>query len=203
MNRDFWNDAYLEDADSVMVADRVLEAELADLPVGTALDLGCGRGSNALKLAAKGWSVVGVDWADHAIALATEAAKQRSLAAEFVVGDITAWQSPRRFDLVISTYALPGGEASAQVLQTAMQALAPGGALLVAEWERSMADVWNFDPNDLMTPAQIVALLPGLTIEKAEVIRIEDMFAGPDDPRGEAGRAANIALVRARKPAMT
>ncbi|MEZ4863256.1 MAG: methyltransferase domain-containing protein [Caldilineaceae bacterium] len=199
MDRAFWNDAYKEDADSVMVADRILDVELADLPVGTALDLGCGRGSNALKLAAKGWSVIGVDWADHAIALATEAAKQRRLDAGFVVGDITTWQSPRLFDLVISTYALPGGEASAQALQRAIQALAPGGTLLVAEWDRSMAALWNFDPDELMTPAQIVALLPGLTIEKAEVIRIEDMFASPDDPRGGAGAKATIALVRARK----
>lgn len=201
MDQAFWDTAFIEDADSVMVRDVVLEAELERLAPGTALDLGCGAGHNALKLAAKGWSVVGVDWSARAIALAQQAAAQRGLDAAFEVGDVTTWRPPRQFDLVINTYALPGGAASEKVLQTAVSALAPGGVLLVAEWDRSMAAVWNLDPAELMTPEQIAGLLPTLHIEQAAVRTIEDMFAQPDDRRGHAGAAANIAFVRARKPA--
>ncbi|MCY3659843.1 MAG: methyltransferase domain-containing protein [Caldilineaceae bacterium] len=43
------------------VPDQILAAELAHLAPGTLLDLGCGRGTNALALAARGWSVLGVD----------------------------------------------------------------------------------------------------------------------------------------------
>jgi hypothetical protein len=43
-----------------------------------------------------------------------------------------------------------------------------------------------------MTPEQIVELLPGLEIEKAEVRRIEDLFPEPGDPRGHIGSAANV-----------
>jgi len=79
-------------------------------------------------------------------------------------------------------------------------ALAPGGTLIVAEWDRSMSDVWGFGEDDLMTPEQIVDLLPGQEIEKARVRHIEDPFAAPDDPRRHKGSTANVALVRARKP---
>jgi 2-polyprenyl-3-methyl-5-hydroxy-6-metoxy-1,4-benzoquinol methylase len=104
MDRDFWNDAYQQDPGQVVVDDHILDQELEGLPVGTALDLGCGSGPNALKLARRGWSVVGVDWAEHAIQLATQAARDQGLDATFVVGDITQWEPPGKFDLVISTY---------------------------------------------------------------------------------------------------
>jgi 2-polyprenyl-3-methyl-5-hydroxy-6-metoxy-1,4-benzoquinol methylase len=199
-DRAFWNEAYQEDADQVMVVDRILDDALENLSVGTALDLGCGIGTNALKLAAKGWSVVGIDWAERAIELASEAAKQRGLDARFVVDDITSWRPETQFDLVVSTYALPGGEGSRRTLRTAAEALRPGGTLIVAEWDRSMTQAWGFGEDDLMTPQQIAASLPGLAIERAEVREVQDVFASPDGSQGQAGSSANVAFVRARKP---
>ena len=200
MDSHFWDQAYQEDADAVLVADRILDAELANLSPGKALDLGCGSGANALKLARLGWQVLGLDWAETAVKLAEQAAKAEALPAEFLQADITTWQASDLFDLVISTYALPGGEASALALQQASRALAPDGTLIVAEWDRSMASGWNFDPADLPTPEELVALLPSLAIEKAEVVHIADMFGQVDDPRNQGNTHANIALVRARKP---
>jgi SAM-dependent methyltransferase len=200
MDRGFWDDAYEQDPDSVAVEDHLLDAELAGLQPGSALDLGCGSGPNALKLAERGWSVVGVDWAQKAIDLARESAKNRGLDVTFLVADITDWVPLTTFDLVISTFALPGGEMSRRALATAVNALAPGGTLIVAEWDRSMAGVWGFGEDDLMTPEQIVDLAPGLEVEKAEVRRIEDPFGSSDGARGRGDSVANIALVRARRP---
>ena len=137
MDKNFWNDAYKEDPDQVEVMDLILDDEVERLPVGTALDLGCGTGTNALKLARRGWSVIGVDWAEHAIELATRSAQENGLDATFYVGDITNWHPPAKFDLVISTYALPGGNNSKQALQTGLKALSQDGTLLVAEWDKS------------------------------------------------------------------
>ena len=198
-DRDFWNDAYRVAPDQAEVIDRILDAELEGLPVGTALDLGCGAGTNALKLAQRGWSVVGVDWAEHAVELAARSAQEKGLDTEFYVGDITTWEPPAKFDLVISTYALPGSDDSKRTLQTALKALAPGGTLLVAEWDRSMTAVWGFAEDELMSPAEIAALLPGLEIERAEVRHLDDIFPH-GDPRAQAGTAANVAFVRARRP---
>ncbi len=198
MDQAFWVDAYKKDPSQVEVADLILDEELEGLPVGTALDLGCGAGTNALELAGRGWSVIGVDWAEHAIELATRSAQEKGLDATFYVGDTTTWKPPTKFDLVISTYALPGGEDSQRTLQTALKALAQGGTLLVAEWDKSMSEVWNFAEDELMSPDQIAALLPGLEIEKAEVRRLQNVFSD-DDPRAQEGSSANVAFVRARK----
>ena len=86
MDKNFWNDAYKEDPDQVEVMDLILDDEVKRLPVGTALDLGCGTGTNALKLARRGWSVIGVDWAEHAIELATRSAQEnRPLSKKIIV----------------------------------------------------------------------------------------------------------------------
>ena len=199
MDQAFWNEAYKEDPNQVEVPDLILEEELEALPGGTALDLGCGAGTNALKLAERGWSVIGVDWAEHSVELATRSAQEKGLDATFYVGDTTTWEPPTKFELVISTYALPGGEDSKRTLRTAVKALAQGGTLLVAEWDKSMSEVWNFAEDELMSPGQIAALLPGLEIEKAEVRRLQNVFSG-DDPRAQGGSSANVAFVRARKP---
>lgn len=199
MDRDFCNTTYKADENDVIVADRLLDSEFEGLTLGTALDLGCGTGPNALNLAAKGWSVLGVDWAEHAIELATEFAEQSGLNAKFVIGDITSCKPPDKFDHVISTYALPGGEGTRRALQTAIAALYRGGTLIVAEWDRSIAEVWGFSADDLPTPEQIVSLMPGLIIEKAVVKRIQDMFPSPDDRRRYGSSATNIAFVRAKK----
>jgi SAM-dependent methyltransferase len=200
VDQTFWNDAYKEDPESVMVADYWLAQELEGLPVGTALDLGCGLGTNALMLAEQGWSVVGVDWAEEAIELAKKAAQEKGLDATFNVGDITTWEPTDQFDLVISTYALPGGEDSKRTLQVAMKALVQGGTLLIAEWDKFMCEVWGFDEGDLLSPDEIVDLLPGLEIEKAEVRCVVNAFATEDDPRVQTSSSANVAFVRVRRP---
>ena len=116
MDRTSWNDEFKGNADYVDVTDHVLDPELHSLRPGTALDLGCGSGRNTLRLAELGWTVVGVDWADHAIGLATQAANDRQLDATFIVADTTEWKPEREFDLVFSTYALPGGEGTLEEL---------------------------------------------------------------------------------------
>ncbi|NEP83947.1 MAG: class I SAM-dependent methyltransferase, partial [Okeania sp. SIO3B3] len=159
-----------------------------------------GRGANALKLAKQGWSVLGIDWAETAIKLATEAAEQSGLNARFIVHDAKNWISPLAFDLVIITYALPGAEDNRAMLQTAVSALASGGTLLVVEWDRSIAEKWGLSTSDFFSPASIVAMLPGMDVEKAEVKYVSDMFSGPDDPRWYGAPEAKLALVQVKKP---
>jgi SAM-dependent methyltransferase len=54
---------------------------------GRVLDAGCGSGDNALHLAARGLSVVGVDVAETALARAREKAAARGLDVAFVAAD--------------------------------------------------------------------------------------------------------------------
>jgi SAM-dependent methyltransferase len=54
---------------------------------GAVLDAGCGTGENALHLASMGLSVLGVDVAETALAIAREKAADRGLEVEFAVAD--------------------------------------------------------------------------------------------------------------------
>jgi SAM-dependent methyltransferase len=54
---------------------------------GAVLDIGCGIGENAIHLASLGYSVLGVDVAGTAVAIADQKAKDRGLDAEFAVAD--------------------------------------------------------------------------------------------------------------------
>ncbi|GLZ03342.1 methyltransferase [Actinomadura sp. NBRC 104412] len=112
-----------------------LVREAAHLEPGTALDVGCGEGADAIWLAGRGWRVTGVDIS--AVALRRAAGH----AAEAGVGDRVAWRRhdlsrsfpPGSFDLVTvhflhSPADLPVG----RVLRSAAAAVAPGGTLLVA-----------------------------------------------------------------------
>jgi SAM-dependent methyltransferase len=71
---------------------------------GTVLDAGCGTGENALHVAALGHSVLGVDVAETALAMAREAAAARGLEAEFVAADAFRLDKlGRTFDTVLDS----------------------------------------------------------------------------------------------------
>jgi SAM-dependent methyltransferase len=72
------------------------------LIVGDVIDLGCGTGENALYLASRGFTVVGVDAAPTAIARAHEKAQLRGTEATFLVADALALEAlGRTFDVGI------------------------------------------------------------------------------------------------------
>lgn len=70
------------------------------LPPGTALDLACGEGGDALWLAARGWDVTAVDFAAAALARGADAAAAQGLEVRWLPADIATWRPDRRYDLV-------------------------------------------------------------------------------------------------------
>jgi len=68
------------------------------------LDVGCGTGENTLYLAELGFEVVGIDIVPTAVEKALSKAKERSLAATFLVWDALKLQElGRRFNTVIDS----------------------------------------------------------------------------------------------------
>ncbi|HET7743125.1 MAG TPA: class I SAM-dependent methyltransferase [Gaiellaceae bacterium] len=151
---------------------RVLVAEAADLPPGRALDLACGEGRNAVWLLERGWSVLGVDFSRVAIATARSRAAEAGLEADFRCADLLEFVPDREaYDLVIVFYLqLPAPERTL-VLGRAVQAVAPGGTVLVLGHDAdNITDGVGgpSDPSVLYTPDDLVADLDGLEIERAE-----------------------------------
>jgi SAM-dependent methyltransferase len=111
-----------------------LVREATDLPAGTALDVGCGEGADAIWLAARGWRVTAIDFAETALQRGAAAAAAAGVAdrIDWLRADVTGWvPDPGTFDLVSAQYMhLPPGER--RVLFAALAAaVRPGGTLLV------------------------------------------------------------------------
>jgi SAM-dependent methyltransferase len=59
------------------------------LAPGSALDLGCGTGTDSIYLAQHGWNVTGVDMVPDALAIARRKAAAKGVRADFVHDDVT------------------------------------------------------------------------------------------------------------------
>lgn len=81
----------------------------AEAKAGTALDLACGTGRNALWLARNGWSVTAVDGSETAIATLRARAAQAGVALQTEVADLTSGRfriEPEHWDLILDCYYL-------------------------------------------------------------------------------------------------
>lgn len=102
---------------------------------GTALDLGCGQGRDALLLAEYGYDVIGVDASRVGIAQMEAAAAAKGLMVTGVVADIHAYDIPGAFDAIILDSMLhfekQDRERELALLDRARQHLRPQGLLLL------------------------------------------------------------------------
>lgn len=81
------------------------------LPAGTALDLGCGTGDNALYLAGHGWQVTGVDFVAKALDKARDKAAAQKAAVRFAQANVTRLSTEgigTAFDLIVDSGCLHG-----------------------------------------------------------------------------------------------
>ena len=97
------------------------------LPVGTALDVGCGEGRNSLWLAEQGWDVTGIDFSPVAIEKAWLLAQDAPITYE--VADVESYEPQQSFDLVIVFYVHLMEADARSMLNMAAAAVAPGGTL--------------------------------------------------------------------------
>jgi SAM-dependent methyltransferase len=177
---------------------RWLEQEVRGRRAGTALDVACGEGRNAVWLAGQSWRVAAVDFSAVAVAKG-RALEERELekpSIAWVVADATEFVAPEPVDLALLCYLqLPAGKRRAAVRHAA-QALAPGGVLLVIGHDSRNLHDGTGGPQDagvLFTAADVARDVEGLglEIEKAqEVLR----------PVHGADRPAIDALFRASRP---
>lgn len=171
-----------------------VEAECADLPPGSALDLACGEGRNALWLAARGWHVLAVDFSKAALAKGAEADDTGRVT--WVLDDAREFRAPVAVDLVVIAYLQLPPDERRRAMRNAVGSLAVGGTLLVVAHDaRNRADGTG-GPKDaavLYTARDVEHDLDasGLVVERAdEVLR----------PVEGADRPAIDCLYRARRP---
>ena len=167
-------DARYSEGDGAMWSGRPngrLVAEVADLTPGSALDVGCGEGADAIWLATRGWRVTAIDVSDVAVGRAREAAERAGATVEWVCGD--ALRSPfpaRSFDLLSMQYpALPKAAGDAAV-KTLLDTVRPGGVLVAVyhdldDEHREHMKTRGFDPADYVGADDLALLLGDFTVE--------------------------------------
>jgi tellurite methyltransferase len=165
--------------------DRLREAAV----LGPVVDLACGRGRNALAIAASGIPVLGVDRSAGLLRELCGAARERGLPVRAVRADLESAPAPplaerRCGALVVCRYLH-------RPLSSALEALlAPGGWLLYETFTIHQRDL-GYGPENpafLLKPDELPSLFPGLEI----ALHWEGVS---DEPRPAA-----VARIAAQKP---
>lgn len=68
---------------------------------GTALDIGCGAGTDSVYLAQQGWDVTSLDFMPKALEFTQQRAREAGVDVTPVEADVTTWEPPHQFDLVL------------------------------------------------------------------------------------------------------
>jgi SAM-dependent methyltransferase len=184
---------------------RQVVVETEGLTPGTALDVGCGEGGDAVWLAGQGWQVTGTDFSAVALARCAALAAERGVAdrTEWRLADARTWQADgEQWDLVSSQFIhLPDGGMPDLVRRLAA-AVAPGGTLLVVGHhprDRESGLRWSVD--DILSEPE--DLLPGLDGSGAGAeawdVRTEVRTREERGPDGEPLTVRDSVLV-ARRP---
>lgn len=166
-----WNEIYTGTTSDYQAPDALLLEVIDSLPPGRALDVGCGSGGLLAAMAERGWKVTGLDIAPKGIESARKVLEERGLQAEFVVADASTWQPTGQFDLITNSFALPDNQAGQAALFASLrQALAPGGSVLIKDFDASMKRLKQFAPYHCPTVEELVEAFEGLEILRAEVV---------------------------------
>lgn len=140
------------------------------------MDLGCGAGGNAIGLAEMGWEVTALDGSANAIAAARRAAARAGAEVDFRVADMSVWETEAAYDLTLISYALPSrGPVRDKALSVARDSLAPGGRLMIAEWD--VRHAWWGSPDDYATRREMEEALAGLQEAEVTAVSVEREFS--------------------------
>ena len=125
-----WREALRDGSTDADAPNPYLVDETQAIPAGTALDAGCGTGADAVRLAASGWTVTGVDIAPSALRAAAQRADLAAVPVTWVEADLTTWEPPAPFDLVTTAYA-HASIPQLRLYRRIADWVAPGGTLLI------------------------------------------------------------------------
>lgn len=172
-------------------ANPVLVDVAGSLPPGTALDLGCGEGGDAIWLAGLGWRVTAVDVSAVALERASTHAARAGVGdrIDFRHHDLAQTFPAGAFDLVSAQYLhSPVEFPRDRVLQEAARAVAPGGLLLIVD--HASVSPWSWADPDTRFPAPEEILA---SLELSPVLWHTERLGAPRRPAtGPGGQTATV-----------
>jgi SAM-dependent methyltransferase len=190
-----WDERYGA-ADQIWSGDPngALVAEVSGLAPGTALDVGCGEGADAVWLARTGWQVTGLDVSQVALDRAERHARDAGVSVTWIRSGLVEARLGT-FELVSAQYPALRRTPTNDAERALLAAVAPGGVLLVVHHHLEPGSTHGFDPDDYVLPKDVAALLD-------ENWRVETDERRPRFVRGGAGagHAEDLVLKARRLP---
>ena len=199
----FWEDHYRGRKKRRSVRPGAVLAGVAGpLTPGSALDLGCGEGGDAVWLATQGWRVTAVDVSETALERAAEHAAEAGVGDRVALAkhDLDRSFPEGEFDLVSAQYLHSPVElfAEERVLRAAADAVASGGLLLVVGHASVAPWSWNRDRDvRFPTPREVVDSI-GLDMGSWDVEILDSPEREATGPSGETATVTDnvVALKR-------
>ena len=113
-------------------------SKYAEKPITSILDLGCGTGNYAVRLAQRGYNVCGVDLSESMLEIARKKIQNNPASIQFFHSDISSIQLDRQFDAAIMMFAVLGyqhtNEQITKTLNNICTHLKTGGLLVFDVW---------------------------------------------------------------------
>jgi SAM-dependent methyltransferase len=174
----FYGDMLTDELTERQVAFLVRELELA--PPMQILDLACGFGRHANRLAALGLQVTGIDYMPGFLEMARNAARERGVQVDYRQGDMRQIDFKEAFDRILLMFTAFGyfdDETNFQVLASIARALKPGGKLVFDIQNRDVflrgyrPDIVTEKDGNLMIDRSSMDLATGRVYNRRIVIR--------------------------------
>lgn len=158
-----WDERYASWADQIPDdAPSAVMIEVAEkLTPGTAFDVGCGIGANAIWLAAHGWATTALDVSQVALDRASTRAQRAGVDVRWLRGRLEELAAAPS-DFVVAHYPALRHSSGSDAERALLAAVAPGGTLLVvhhANVEIELAKAHGFDPSDYVNHEDVVGIL--------------------------------------------
>jgi SAM-dependent methyltransferase len=199
LEKQFWDDRYAEEGFAYGTeANAFLQSLKASFKPGQRALLVCdGEGRNGVWLAQQGLEVVSLDYSQVGLDKAGALANERGVKLQTICSDIYQWDWPvADFDFVILIYAHFRESERARLHQAALNALKPGGQLILEAYTREQMNYESGGPRDLSMLYSEQMLQEDFS--GAEITELKSLIATLNEGKYHVGDGAIVRIVATR-----
>lgn len=198
----FWEDRYSDaSAETSGRPSTVLVRYAEARKPGRALELGCGKGDDAVWLARRGWTVTAVDVSATVLGIARANAERAGVAGRitFARHDLSQSFPEGEFDMVCAMFLeSPVEFGRANALRRAASAILPGGLLLVAT--HGSAPPWRSgNPDHVFVTADEVLAGIALDLSGWNTIQVGPVTRQSTGPEGQTADVIDHLVILERR----